>query len=127
MNGITDMDMSTSLVVMRSAYSFIITIIVIVSIITTWKIFTKAGVEGWKSIIPIYGHYCLFEIAFGNGWWFLIAWIPGVGSILLRLKLAKAFGKGIGFAIGLILLPFIFQLLLGFGSAEYEGPASIFD
>ena len=38
------------------------------------------------------------------------------------IKLAHTFGKGGGFAAGLILLPPIFALILGFGSAEYEGP-----
>ena len=34
--------------------------------------------------------------------------------------LAKAFNQGVGFGIGLLLLPFIFQLILGFGSAQYR-------
>ena len=36
-------------------------------------------------------------------------------------KLAKAFGKGVGFTIGLFFFPNIFQLILAFGSAEYVG------
>lgn len=38
--------------------------------------------------------------------------------------LAKSFGKGIGFTLGLIFLSFIFIPLLGFGDARYEGPAA---
>ena len=37
-------------------------------------------------------------------------------------RMAKAYGKGTGFAIGLILLPNLFQLILAFGSSEYVGP-----
>ena len=33
-------------------------------------------------------------------------------SILLAVNLAKAFGKGTGFAVGLILLPGIFYLII---------------
>jgi len=33
--------------------------------------------------------------------------------------LSKAFGKDVGFTIGLLLLPFIFIPLLALGSAEY--------
>ena len=40
---------------------------------------------------------------------------------MLNLKIAKAFGKGTGFAVGLILLPFIFQLILAFDKSEYVG------
>jgi hypothetical protein len=36
---------------------------------------------------------------------------------------AENFGKGMGFVIGLIFLPFIFTLILAFGSATYR-PAS---
>ena len=41
--------------------------------------------------------------------------------IILCLDVAKRFGKGGGFAVGLILLPFIFFPILGFGSAQYQG------
>jgi hypothetical protein len=36
------------------------------------------------------------------------------------VDLAKVFGKGAGFAIGLILLPFIFAVILGAGAAQYQ-------
>ena len=35
-------------------------------------------------------------------------------------KLAKAFKRGIGTTLGLIFLPFIFTLILAFGSAKYD-------
>jgi hypothetical protein len=44
--------------------------------------------------------------------------------IILSNDLAKSFGKGVGFTIGLILLGFIFSPILGFGSAQYVGPAA---
>ena len=34
--------------------------------------------------------------------------------------LAKKFNKGVGFTIGLILLPSIFLLILAFGKSKYE-------
>lgn len=43
-------------------------------------------------------------------------------AIILQVKLAKAFGQSGAFAVGLILLGFIFQCILAFGSAEYTGP-----
>jgi hypothetical protein len=45
-------------------------------------------------------------------------------SIMAHLELAKSFGKGTGFGIGLILLGPIFFPILGFGSARYVGPVS---
>ena len=38
--------------------------------------------------------------------------------------LARSFGKGTGYTIGLILLEPLFMILLGFGDAEYIGNAS---
>jgi hypothetical protein len=45
--------------------------------------------------------------------------------IILCIDVAKSFGKGVGFGIGLLLLPFIFSLILGFGSAQYQGPSAL--
>ena len=42
------------------------------------------------------------------------------GGILYAWRTSKAFGHGIGYCIGLILLPWIFQLILGFGKSKYS-------
>ena len=94
-------------------------------LVAMWKIFTKAGKEGWKCLIPFYNTYLLFEIAGMNGWMFLIMFIPFVGSlialILLSGGLAKSFGQSTGFAVGLFFFQPIFLMILGFGSAQYQG------
>ena len=38
-------------------------VIGILCIVAYWKIFTKAGEQGWKSIIPFYNIYVLFSIS----------------------------------------------------------------
>ena len=35
----------------------------ILTVAAQWVVFQKAGIAGWKSIIPIYNSYCLFKIA----------------------------------------------------------------
>jgi hypothetical protein len=43
-------------------------------------------------------------------------------AIMVTVELARRFGKGGGFAVGLIFLPFIFYPVLGFeDSAQYTG------
>lgn len=37
--------------------------------------------------------------------------------------IAKSFGYGVGFAVGLFFLSFVFYLILGFGDAQYRGNA----
>ena len=92
----------------------------ILMIAACWKIFTKAGQPGWASIIPIYNWYILCKIVGRPGWWVILLLIPFVNfivGIILCIDLAKSFGKGVGFGIGLILLGVIFFPILGFGSA----------
>lgn len=96
----------------------------IVILVGMWKVFVKAGKPGWACIVPFYNTYCLFDMTFGNGWLFLLTFVPCVNfvmMILVYVKLAQAFGKGGGFAVGLIFLPFIFFPMLGFGDAQYMG------
>ena len=96
-------------------------------IIAMWKIFTKAGKPGWASIIPIYNIWVMLEVVGRPGWWLLLMLIPGVNiviAIILLVDLAKSFGKGGGFAVGLLLLPYVFFPILGFGKAQYVGPSA---
>jgi hypothetical protein len=89
-----------------------------------WRVFSKAGQPGWACIIPILNAYFFFKIAGKPGWWLLLLIIPIVNVVILiiaTIELARNFGKGTGFAIGLLLLPAIFYLILGFGSATYQG------
>ena len=99
----------------------------ILMIAACWKIFTKAGQPGWAAIIPIYNWYILCKIVGRPGWWVILLLIPFINfiiGIILCIDLAKSFGKGVGFGIGLILLGLIFFPILGFGSAQYQGPAA---
>lgn len=91
-------------------------------IASMWRVYTKAGRPGWAALIPIYNVYILLKIAGKPGWWLLLVMIPFVDiiiEILIDVGVAKRFGKGIGFAVGLIFLPFIFFPILAFGKAEY--------
>ena len=95
-------------------------------IVAMWKVFTKAGQPGWASIIPIYNLYVWCKIVGRPWWWILLMLIPFVNfivGIILCIDMAKSFGKGAGFGIGLAFLGIIFWPILGFGSAQYQGPA----
>ena len=88
-----------------------------------WKTFTKAGEPGWAAIIPIYNLWVFVRIA-GRPWWFFIlCLIPliSIVAIVLPFDIAKMFGKGMGYGLGLLFLPFIFYPMLGFGDAQYGG------
>ena len=112
-------------------------------------IFLKAHRKSWSVVIPLYSSYVMFDISIGKGFLgviysllaFSLLFVPVINAILgincvfytmvigcvnfilrvfMNLQLSKKFNKGFGFAIGLILLPFIFYPILGFGKAEYN-------
>jgi len=100
---------------------------VVLYLVAGWVVYTKAGEAGWKSLIPIYNWYVLMKIVGRPGWWLILLLIPFVNFviwIIVSIDLAKSFGKGTGFALGLIFLAPIFYLILAFGPAQYMGPAA---
>ena len=101
--------------------------IIIVAIAGMWKTFEKAGKPGWAAIIPIYNTLIMIEIVGKPTIWILWCLLPCVNivfSIWLINLMSKSFGKEEGFTVGMILLPFIFWPILGFGSAQYVGPSA---
>lgn len=97
----------------------------VVILIASAKIFSKAGIAGWKVIVPFYSNYLQYKLVFGNGWLFLLNLIPFVGYVMpcvLEWKLAKVFGKGTGFALLSLFFSPITRMILGFGDSEYVGP-----
>lgn len=113
--------------------------ITVLTIIAMWKLYEKAGEPGWAAIVPFYNLYVFFKISWGNGWYSMMVigagFLAGIfnsagsfGSVMASLlyifsyvisiitcvKLAKAFGKGGGFACGLIFLNTIFICIMAF-------------
>lgn len=122
----------------------------VIQVIAHWRIFTKGGEAGWKSIIPFYNEYTLYKLCWQTKffWINIIAGFissflycysqPGDNSVLSSIaavlvlvsiviyvmrqnKLSKSFGHGVVFTLGLIFLDPIFKLILGLGSSQYKG------
>ena len=117
-------------------------------IASSWVLFTKAGEKGWKALIPVYNEYIMYKLTWHTSYfWIMFAasMVSGflsyfdesgivlfcvllmdilliVLSIVAEIKVAKAYGQSGAFAIGLILLPFIFYPILAFGDSKYIGP-----
>lgn len=115
--------------------------------IGAYNMFAKAGVAGWKAFIPLLNEYEVYKLAWNPVffWCYLgCTFVDGmtkpengesagflttvlglaafVFEVVLANKLAKAFGKGILFTIGLLILQPIFIMILGLGDAKYLGP-----
>lgn len=115
-----------------------------------WKMFEKAGEQGWKALIPFYNTYILYKLTWQTKmFWIEIAVILGAGLLYtlglgtmsmlmiyiayglsivealiqgcLCYNIALAYGHGFGYFIGIYLLDFIFYPIIGFGSSQYAG------
>lgn len=107
-----------------AVFALIFLAVMVFVIAAFWKVFTKAGQPGWAAIIPIYNVIVWLRIAGRPGWWIILLLIPVVGfviAIVVCIDFARKFGKGVGFAMGLVFLGIIFYPILAWGSAEYSG------
>jgi hypothetical protein len=107
-------------------------VIAVLTLVGFWKVLEKGGESGAWALLWLTG--CLYPFAFWPmakiagrpSWWAVLLYIPIVNFVvlaILSIDLAKSFGKGTGYGIGLWLLPFIFYPMLGFGASSYAGPA----
>jgi ABC-type sulfate transport system permease subunit len=102
-------------------------VIGIISIVAMWFVFVKANKPGWAAIIPIYNVWVTLEIIGKPWWWIILLLIPIVNiivGIIMCYHLAKVFGQGPAFTVGLVLLPFIFMPILAWGKYNYTKPTA---
>jgi hypothetical protein len=88
-----------------------------------WALFRKAKQHGWAAIIPLYNIFVLLRVVKRPAWWVILYIIPVVDivfHIIVMHDLAKSFGKGIGYTMFLIFLPFFVLPVLGFGGSVYK-------
>lgn len=110
-----------SMLTSHPGLTIVITILLIVGM---YILFSKAGEPGWAAIVPFYNVYVLFKITWGSGILALLLLIPIVNLIIALItwfKLAKVFGKGPLFGLGLCFFSPVFILILGFGNNNYIG------
>ena len=125
-------------------FGFVYLIAKVLAAIGSWKVFKKCGEAGWKAFIPFYNKYIRFNlywdkkffwiylvmalVSYGlgsnaTGVMALVALAAGIGMIIttvkVEMKCARCFGKGTGMGILLIVMPWLANIILGFGKAEY--------
>ena len=105
-------------------YTIVMIATVFLVIASMWRLFAKAGEAGWKSVVPVYGAVVLLRLVGRPWWWLLLLLVPLVNiipGIMVCFDLARAFGKGAGAGLGILLLGPIFVIWLAFGDAQYVG------
>jgi len=108
---------------MDAIVSLVYLVMVVAAIAGMWKVFEKAGKPGWAAIVPIYNLFVLLQIVNKPIWWIVLLLIPLINLVILiivTIALAEKFGKGGGFAVGMVFLPFVFYPMLGFGDERFQ-------
>jgi hypothetical protein len=98
---------------------------VVLTLATLWRLFSKAGESGWKCLVPVYGAMVFQRILGRPAWWVVLMLVPVANLVVAIIEcfdLAKVFGKGTGYALGLMFLGPIYAMVLAFGPAKYVGP-----
>ncbi len=101
----------------------ILAVFFIIPIIASWMIYEKAGRYGWAALVPIHKDIRMLEIAGKPGWWVFLYLVPILNIVIfvsMLIGLSKRFGHGIGFAMGLLFLPFVFFPILAFDKSVYS-------
>jgi Family of unknown function (DUF5684) len=88
-----------------------------------WKVFSKAGLRGWGSLIPVYNLVLWMRLGGKPGWWAIWLFVPFLNLVIYTIvtfEVAKNFGKGVAYTLGLLLLPPLFYIFLGLGKSQYN-------
>ena len=138
-----------ALAIVAAVTCVIFAVMALIHLVCRWKIFTKAGEKGWKSLIPFYNTYTEFSFTWTGVQGLLMMGALMIGNILSNVcapdtilyaigglfalyatavglvqthKLSQSFGHKFGFTLGLIFLNPIFMLILAFGKkSQYVG------
>ena len=116
--------------------TFLIFLIFLIWVFTTiyrWKLFIKAGKNGWEALIPFYSGWTLYEISGFPGWMSLVwiaAIIPGVKyvighatlalTIVTSISLCKKFNRENYFWIIVAIIPIVGLPIIAFSNDKYD-------
>ena len=94
-------------------------ILIIIGIrIGLYKLFEKAGEDGWKAFIPVYSDLIWLKLIGKPQWWVILTLIPIVRTLIkisMDIDLVKAYGKHkFGEQAKAVLIPFIYYPQIGF-------------
>ncbi len=95
-----------------------------------YGMFKKAGMEGWKALVPFYNTWCMVEKMELKKYWFFLQFIPVAGqfiTIWICIKFVEHFGRfGFLHHAAAVFFPFLYFPYLGYSKSErYAGIAVV--
>ncbi len=110
------------------------------SLITTWRLYSKADKPGWAAIVPVYNTIVMAEIAKKPLWMAIVAAVGGllggipllgivlglvgfVFAIIILIDFIKQYNGGVGFWVSYFLLPILAVFLVK--KVDYKGGVAV--
>src|SRR5262245_27101097 len=89
-----------------------------------WMVFEKAGIAGWVALVPVLNILGGLRLV-GRSYLWILLFLPFAPFALciLSMMVARRFGRGLLFGLGMFVFPWIFLPILAFGEARYLAPA----
>lgn len=107
-------------------------------LVANCKVYIKAGRKWWEAIIPVYNVLVWFDMIHRSRH-LIWVYVPIIGlmfmgetayavasignlvfTVWLNYELVRRFGKGLGFALGAVVLPFVYWPILAWGKVKYR-------
>lgn len=99
-------------------------LVAVPAVVALSEILAKAGQPRWAALVPVYDIVVLLK-AVGRPWWWLLFMLVPLANVaiflVVCLDLARVFGRGRLFGLGLLALAPACQLVLAYGGARYAG------
>ena len=125
-------DVDTTVAGILGGFAIFGLIVVIISIATSilmlvsqWKIYKKAGKQGWECLIPVYNIIVLLQIVELPMWYLALFFVPFANiyaMFKIFIELAHKFGKSTGFGVLTAFFSVICLPILAFGKNNvYNG------
>lgn len=98
----------------------------IITLVSVWRMFEKAGQSGWVGLVPFLNVFGLLKMAGKPFWWAVLYLVPVLGvvvHVVVSVSVARSFGKSALFGL-LMAIPLatpFFVMSLGMGDARYLG------
>ena len=129
MNSDSETSQLFAVLALMSAILPLLLAIVVIVFAALWKLFTKAGVEGWEALVPLHNNIVQLKLGGKPGWWVFLMIIPYVGLVWYVWsvnRFVKAYGKNELWTIGCIFLPFIFYPIMAWSkNIQYIGDGNV--
>jgi signal peptidase I len=94
-----------------------------------YGMFKKAGIEGWKALVPFYNTWCMVQKMGLKKYWFFLQLIPIAGqfiTIWICIKFVEHFGRfGFWHHAATVFLPFLYFPYLGNSKNEKYAGTSV--